>query len=171
MLENKRIVNIARAQSAVQNWQKQGEKVVFTNGVFDLIHLGHLDYLEKASKRGNRLVVGVNSDHSAKTLAKGPARPIKDQSTRAALLAALRFVDLVILFDDPTPEAVIRTLTPNVLVKGGDYDAAITDPTDKHYIVGSDWVKQHGGRVEVIAFLPGHSTTRLEQKILDAHKS
>ena len=164
-----KIVDLHQLQQLRSDWKEHGLKVVFTNGVFDLLHLGHVDYLAKTAHCGDRLIIALNSDASVKTLSKGPARPIKDEITRAHLLAAFSFVDAVLIFGEPTPKEVVHVLTPDVLVKGGDYDAQETDSTKKKYIVGSDWVKKHGGKVEVIPFVPGHSTTALEQKIIDAH--
>ena len=141
----------------VQTWQQAGEKVVFTNGVFDLLHRGHVHYLAQARGLGDRLVIGVNSDASTKTLNKGDARPFKDEQTRAFLLAALEAVDAVCLFSDHTPLALIEQLKPDVLVKGGDYTV--------EQIAGHEVVLERGGEVHVLDFLPGHSTTLLEKKI------
>lgn len=154
----------------VKKWQKNGDKVVFTNGVFDLLHLGHIDYLSKTADCGSKLIIGLNSDASVKRLNKGPARPIKDEQTRAFILASLQFVDAVLIFDQDTPFEIIDALQPDVLIKGGDYDPHTSDSASKKYIVGSDIVKQNGGEVKVIAFLPGHSTTTLEQKIISLNK-
>lgn len=145
--------------------RKQQETLVFTNGVFDLLHLGHIDYLSRAADLGTRLIIGLNSDDSVRRLNKGPARPIKDQQTRAVILASLFFVDGVVIFGEDTPFSVIQALKPDVLVKGGDYDPEEQDPESKRYIVGSKEVRASGGQVKVIDFVPGHSTTRLEQKI------
>ncbi len=133
------------------------EKIVFTNGVFDLLHLGHIDYLSKAKDLGNFLVVGVNSDQSARRLGKGANRPIKDEISRSTIMAALRFVDMVIIFDEDTPYELIKLVQPDVLVKGSDYK-----PED---IVGYDIVQAKGGDVVTIDFLPGYSTTAIEKKI------
>ena len=165
-----KIVDLQDLKQLRSDWKTEGLKTVFTNGVFDLLHLGHIDYLAKTADSGQRLIIGLNSDQSVKTLSKGPARPIKDQMTRAHLLAALSFVDAIVIFGDPTPIEIIQCLTPDVLVKGGDYDALETDPSSEKYIVGSDWVIKNGGEVKVIPFVEGHSTTALEKKILDAHK-
>ncbi len=135
----------------------KGKKVVFTNGVFDLLHLGHIDYLSKAKDLGDFLVVGVNSDASAKRLGKGENRPIKDEHSRSVIMASLRFVDLVIIFNDDTPYEVIKMVQPDILVKGADYK-----PED---IVGYDVVTSKNGEVVTIDFLPGYSTTALEKKI------
>ncbi len=135
----------------------QGKKVVFTNGVFDLLHLGHIDYLSKAKDLGNYLVVGVNSDKSARKLKKGTNRPIKDEISRSTIMASLRFVDMVIIFDEDTPYEIIKMVQPDVLVKGSDYQ-----PEE---IVGYDIVLVKGGEVVTIEFLPGYSTTAIEKKI------
>ena len=153
----------------LKEWRSEADKIVFTNGVFDLIHTGHIDYLAKAADCANRLVVGLNGDESVKRLNKGPARPIKDQDTRAIILASLQFVDAVILFDEDTPYELIKLVQPDVLVKGGDYDPNEMDPSSKKYIVGSDLVIANGGEVKSIEFVPGHSTSRLEEKIIQAN--
>ncbi len=133
------------------------KNIVFTNGVFDLLHLGHIDYLSKAKDLGDFLIVGVNSDKSARTLGKGPTRPINDEISRSTIIASLRFVDMVIIFDDNTPYEVIKTVQPDVLVKGSDYKT--------EEIVGYDIVTAKGGKVVTIDFLPGYSTTAVENKI------
>jgi rfaE bifunctional protein nucleotidyltransferase chain/domain len=140
----------------VMSWQIHNEKVVFTNGCFDILHLGHIDYLAKAADLGDRLIIGVNTDSSVSSI-KGPSRPIIDEVTRATKLAALLFVDAVILFGEDTPLTLIEAVKPDVLVKGGDY----TIDT----IVGADAVLARGGNVDVIPFLPGHSTTAIIDKI------
>lgn len=131
-------------------------KIVFTNGCFDLVHQGHIDYLSKARDLGDMLVVGLNTDASVRRL-KGPRRPINDEYSRALLLASMLFVDYVVLFGEDTPYELIKTLQPDILVKGSDYK-----PED---IVGYDIVMAKGGRVETLDFLPGFSTTAIEQKI------
>ena len=135
----------------------QDKKIVFTNGVFDLLHKGHIDYLSKAADSGDVLIVGLNSDISAKKLGKGKNRPIQDESSRALILAALRFVDYVILFDEETPYELIKTVKPDILVKGSDYK-----PEE---IVGYDIVKENNGKIITIDFLDGYSTTLIEKKI------
>ncbi len=144
------VVGGADAASRIVAWKEQGLKVGFTNGCFDLLHRGHLYSLEQASRRVDRLVVGVNSDASTRGL-KGPGRPVQDEATRAAVVAALRFIDLVVIFAEATPEALIRTLHPNVLFKGEDYK--------EEAVAGGDFVKANGGRVELLPLLSGHSTT------------
>ncbi len=149
-------MDLPDAQKAVQNWQKAGQRVVFTNGCFDLIHLGHVDYLEKARQLGDRLIIGLNSDDSVSRF-KGPQRPLQDQVSRARVLAAMQFVDAVVFFNEDTPLNLISTLLPNVLVKGSDY---LTEN-----IVGADVVKNAGGEVKTIEFVAGYSTTRIVEKI------
>lgn len=145
--------NVMAAEAArdqVAAWRRQGLRVGFTNGCFDLLHRGHLHSLEQAARRVDRLVVGVNTDASTVRL-KGPGRPVQDLDTRAAVLAALKHVDLVVPFDEDTPAALIETIVPDVLFKGADYAEAD--------VVGGDFVKARGGRVELLPLLAGHSTT------------
>jgi D-beta-D-heptose 7-phosphate kinase/D-beta-D-heptose 1-phosphate adenosyltransferase len=132
------------------------KKIVFTNGVFDILHVGHVEYLKKARRLGDILVVGVNSDASTKRI-KGPSRPVNRQTDRAKVLSALYFVDYVVIFGEDTPERLIKTLRPDVLVKGGDW--AVKD------IAGGDFVKSIGGKVKNIPFVKGYSTTSLLEKI------
>lgn len=164
-----KIMSLTDANEIVYQWKANGEKVVFTNGVFDLLHMGHITYLSDAANLGTKLIIGVNADESVRSLAKGPARPIKDENSRAFILAALEFVDAVVIFNDHTPAKLIDGLVPNVLVKGGDYNPEETDSANKKYIVGRETVLNNGGEVKVIDFLPGHSTTALEQKIIQAN--
>ena len=140
----------------VTAWKSAGEKIVFTNGCFDLIHYGHLHYLAQAAALGDRLIVGLNSDDSVKRL-KGEQRPIKDEINRSFLLASLACVDAVVLFSEDTPLKLIDLIRPNILVKGGDWQP--------HQIVGSDIVLRDGGVVKSLAFVEGHSTTSLVEKI------
>ncbi|MDF2437706.1 MAG: D-beta-D-heptose 1-phosphate adenylyltransferase [Bacteroidota bacterium] len=142
-----------------------GKTIVFTNGCFDIIHRGHIDYLAKASDLGGELIVGVNSDASVKRLGKSVSRPLQDEQTRAMILASLHFVSGVIIFDEDTPADLISHIKPDILVKGADYDANEKDPSNRKYIVGSDTVKANGGEVRTIEYLPGFSTTAIEQKI------
>jgi len=143
---------------------KEG-KVVFTNGCFDLVHRGHIDYLAKASDLGATLIVGINSDASVKRLGKADSRPLQDEQTRAMIIASLHFVSGVIIFDEDTPLQLIEFIKPDVLVKGADYDANERNKESKKYIVGSDFVKQNGGEVITIPLVEGYSTTSIEQKI------
>lgn len=138
--------------------QKAGEHIVFTNGCFDLIHIGHTRYLAEAKSLGDRLVVGINSDNSVRQLAKGEGRPIVPAEQRAEILAALACVDYVTIFDEPDPLALIQALQPNILVKGGDW------ATDR--IVGKEFVEARGGSVQNISLVPNISTTAIVQRIL-----
>ncbi len=144
--------------SRVEELRRSGERIVFTNGCFDLLHVGHLRYLTEAAGLGTRLVIGLNSDRSVSTL-KGADRPLVPEDERAELLLALRPVDGVVIFDEDTPIEVIRRLRPDVLVKGGDYDPEATDGAE--YIVGSDVVRSYGGEVRTIPLVPDRSTSRL----------
>lgn len=134
----------------------KGRKIVFTNGCFDIIHLGHIDYLSKASALGHVLLVGLNSDASVRRI-KGSSRPIQDGHSRAMALAAFTFVDAVALFDADTPYDLISKVQPDVLVKGADYTP--------ENIVGSDIVMAKGGKVVTLDYLPGYSTSAIEAKI------
>lgn len=149
-------------------WRFKKQKVVFTNGCFDLIHQGHIDYLAKASDLGGKLIVAINTDASVKQLNKANSRPIQDEESRALIIASLHFVDAVILFNDSTPQELVKRLQPDVLVKGADYDANETDVNSKKFIVGADVVKAKGGDVKTIEFLEGFSTTAIENKIKNA---
>jgi D-glycero-beta-D-manno-heptose 1-phosphate adenylyltransferase len=134
---------------------RKNKKVVFTNGCFDLLHIGHIRYLQAARSMGDFLVVALNTDSSVKKI-KGPSRPIQTENDRAEILAALSFVDFTFLFDDPTPEAVIKKIRPDILVKGGDWKV--------EQIVGSDFVKSNGGEVYSLPYVDGKSTTALINK-------
>ena len=137
-------------------WNFRGKKIVFTNGCFDILHRGHIEYLAKAASLGDYLVVGLNSDDSVRRL-KGESRPIMDEESRALALASLRFVEKVIIFPEDTPYELISFLKPHVLVKGRDYKP--------HEIVGYDIVKHNGGKVVTIDFVEGYSTTSLIEKL------
>lgn len=143
-------------QIKVKQWQSEGKKVVFTNGCFDLLHYGHIHYLAEAKDLGNKLIVAMNSAASVKRL-KGEHRPINDEITRQYLLASLEFIDAVTSFEEDTPLDLIKTLLPDILVKGGDWQP--------HQIVGSDIVLSHGGQVLSLPYIEGYSTTNLESKI------
>lgn len=144
------------AKTLVSLWKDQGLEVVFTNGCFDILHLGHIDYLEKAQEKGDRLVVAVNMDESVRKL-KGENRPVNNEAARAKIIAALSFVDLVILFGEDTPLELIQLILPDILVKGKDYEVS--------NIVGADVVIEHGGRVETIELVDGYSTTGIIEKL------
>ncbi len=145
-----------------EKWRKKGQEVVFTNGCFDILHAGHIQYLEAAARMGDRLVIAVNEDDSVRRL-KGPSRPINVLDSRMYLLASLRCVDAVCSFPGDTPLEVIKELQPDVLAKGGDYK-----PDE---IVGAKEVISWGGKVEVIPFVEGYSTTKLESRILELFKN
>lgn len=137
-------------------WRVLGDRIVFTNGCFDLLHLGHVDYLEQARAKGDRLVIGLNSDHSIRSI-KGENRPICDETSRARVMAALEFVDAVVIFDEDTPAELIRQVQPDVLIKGNDYRP--------EQIVGYDTVSVRGGVVETVALVEGYSTSRIIERI------
>jgi rfaE bifunctional protein nucleotidyltransferase chain/domain len=141
------------------------KKIVFTNGCFDILHRGHVEYLTKARDLGNVLVLGLNTDASVKRQNKSPERPINDQDTRSIILAALECVDYIVTFDEETPLELIKLVQPDVLVKGADYDANETDKSSKKYVVGSEIVKAKGGQVVTIDLTEGFSTTGLISKL------
>lgn len=140
----------------IEKWKNEGKKIVFTNGCFDIVHAGHVDYLEKAKNFGDVLIVGLNSDESVRRL-KGENRPINPQEYRKKVLQALKPVDLVIIFDEDTPERLIKEVKPDVLVKGGDYTI--------DNIVGADFVMSYGGKVFTIDFVYDVSTSKIIKKI------
>jgi len=144
------------AAARVAAWRREGERIVFTNGVFDLLHRGHVEYLEEAAALGDRLVIGINSDASVRRL-KGAERPLTPQAERAELLEALVCVDLVAVFDEDTPERLIQEIAPDVLVKGGDW------AVDR--IVGKEFVEARGGRVLNVPLREGLSTTALLERV------
>ena len=147
------MLSLERSLNLIQDWRKNGETIVFTNGVFDLLHRGHLAVLEQSAAHGDRLIVGVNSDSSARRLAKGPGRPLVSEVERAEMIAGFEHVDAVVLFDEDTPFELLSQLKPDVLIKGADYK--IED------IVGAEFVK----RVVRIELVPGLSTSALIAKI------
>lgn len=147
------------ALDAVSMWRSAGESVIFTNGCFDLLHVGHLHTLTEAARHGDRLVVGINSDRSVRLL-KGGDRPLVTQRERAELVGAFAVVDLVLIFDDESPHHVIEALQPDVLVKGGDYNPS-AERGDTGYIVGSDVVRARGGQVVTVPVVPNRSTSGL----------
>ena len=149
--------NWIEANKQVDKWKLTGLKVVFTNGCFDILHRGHVEYLTDAKACGDKLVTALNSDSSVRGL-KGDFRPIQNQDDRAAILDALASVDLVVVFDEETPAEIVKMLIPDVLVKGGDY----TPET----IVGADTVTANGGEVKIIPFRSGQSTSIIIEKII-----
>lgn len=162
-LENK-IVSLEDAKRRVNMWHLKNDKVVFTNGCFDILHKGHVTYLAKSAELGDRLIVAINTDASVREQGKGENRPINPEEARATVLAALGFVDLVVFFNENTPLNLIELLQPDVLVKGADYDPNETDKSSKKYIVGSDIVKKNGGEVIAIQLVDGYSTTSIIEK-------
>jgi rfaE bifunctional protein nucleotidyltransferase chain/domain len=151
-----KICDLVSLKNMVADWQTEGKKVVFTNGVFDLLHIGHITYLSKAAELGDKLIIGLNSDSSVKRL-KGENRPVNDQNNRAALLASLFFVDAVVVFEEDTPLNLITTILPDILVKGADYSV--------ENIVGAKEVIANGGEVKTITFVEGYSSTAIIEKI------
>lgn len=143
-------------KTQVATWQAQGKKIVFSNGCFDLVHKGHIDYLNRAADLGDVLVMGLNTDASVSKL-KGPHRPIQDEQSRLLIMAALQCVSAVVLFNEKTPYDLIKLVQPDVLVKGSDYQP--------ENIVGYDIVTAKGGMVKTIDFLPGYSTSAIEKRI------
>ena len=146
-----------QAVSQVNDWRAQGLRMVWTNGVFDVLHRGHVSYLEQARDLGDRLVVGLNTDASARRLNKGPDRPLNRQQDRACVLAALESVSMVVCFDEDTPLAMIEALRPDLIVKGGDYDMSRLPETAL--------VQSWGGQALALPFVDGYSTTELVKKI------
>ena len=151
-----KITDLEAALMKVAGWKAAGEKIVFTNGCFDILHLGHVDYLEKARQLGDRLVLGLNTDASIQRL-KGEDRPIVPEYARARVMAALWFVDAVIPFGDDTPIRLIEAVKPDILVKGDDYTFA--------NIIGADFVIANGGQVQTVPLVKGYSTTQIVTKI------
>jgi rfaE bifunctional protein nucleotidyltransferase chain/domain len=150
------IVDYNEIEKICNSLREQNKKIVFTNGCFDILHRGHIEYLTKAKEFGDVLIVGLNSDTSVQRL-KGKDRPINSESDRARILDALKPVDYVVIFEEDTPLRLIQMVKPDVLVKGGDYKV--------EEIVGSEFVMSYGGKVEIIPFVEGKSTTKIIQKI------
>ena len=155
MTESK-ILSREETKKQVEQWQSEGKKIVFTNGCFDIVHLGHIDYLEKAQALGDKLVLGLNTDASVQRL-KGETRPVVNEYARARMMSAMSFIDAVTLFDEETPKELIEMLCPNILVKGDDYSI--------ENIVGADFVMANGGEVKTISLVKGYSTSAIIQKI------
>jgi D-beta-D-heptose 7-phosphate kinase/D-beta-D-heptose 1-phosphate adenosyltransferase len=155
-IKNK-IVSLHDLESILNRLRSESSPtVVFTNGCFDLVHRGHVDYLSRARDLGDLLIVGLNSDASVQRL-KGPQRPVSHQESRAIVMAAFSFVDYVVIFDEDTPLRLIETVRPDILVKGGDYT--------RDNVVGADFVESYGGRLELLSLVPGESTTRLVERM------
>jgi len=159
MTEHK-ILDITSLKRKIAAERVKDRKIVFTNGCFDILHPGHVSYLEEAYQLGHFLVVGLNSDASVKKLNKGKNRPIQNQKARALILAGLACVNAVIIFDEETPAQLISEVNPDILVKGGDYKI--------NEVVGADLVIANGGKVEILSFVEGYSTSAIEKKILSS---
>ena len=155
-IQSKILLDRSELENMLAVWNFKDQKIVFTNGCFDIIHRGHVEYLAQAASLGDQLIIGLNTDGSVKRL-KGASRPVQDENTRALVLASFSFVSKVILFDEDTPYELIKLIQPNILVKGGDYK-----PEE---IVGHDVVKSYGGEVVTINLVEGHSTSSLINKI------
>jgi rfaE bifunctional protein nucleotidyltransferase chain/domain len=151
-----KILSLSDAVRQIANLKRQDKKIVFSNGCFDILHAGHVDYLEKAREKGDFLVIGLNTDNSVRRL-KGQNRPINQENSRARVLAGLGFVDMVVLFEQDTPYEIVKALIPDILVKGKDYEIS--------NIVGADIVLENGGKVETIELTEGQSTTTVIDKI------
>ncbi len=153
----KKILQELQLQQMLAYWHFKDFKIVFTNGCFDILHAGHVEYLAKGASEGDILIIGLNSDDSVKRL-KGNNRPINNQDARAMVLASLSFVNAIVIFDEDTPYNLINNIQPDILIKGSDYK-----PED---IVGYDILKAKGGEVKTIDLVPGYSTTSIENKII-----
>ena len=161
MSSQKKIVSLNALKKIIGGLRRNGKTIAFTNGCFDILHFGHVSYLEASKKRNRILVIGINSDSSIRKI-KGPHRPIVGQKQRAALISALACVDYVTIFDEETPLKVISALRPDVLIKGADWK--------RKEVVGGDVVQANGGKVEFIRYVNGFSTSRIVQAILEKCK-
>ena len=155
---NSKILDKERLLVKLTDWKKENKKIVFTNGCFDLIHLGHIEVIARSADLGDILIIGVNTDNSIKRL-KGPNRPIVEEISRAKQLAALEFVDAVVFFDQDTPIDLIKIINPNLITKGGDYNS--------DQVIGNDIVAKNNGEVVIIPLTQGCSTTSILEKIKD----
>ena len=165
-IEDKLMDHVSAARR-IETWRLKEDKIVFTNGCFDILHKGHVSYLAEAASLGNRLVVALNTDASVKRQGKGDDRPVNNEDARSIVMSALGFVDMVVFFDKDTPIDLIEKLRPDILVKGADYDPEETDKTSKSYIVGSDIVIANGGEVKAIPLVKGYSTSSIINKLRD----
>lgn len=156
MATKDKIYNTSELLQKIKEWKAANKRIVFTNGCFDIMHLGHVDYLEKAKGEGDVLIVGLNSDLSTTNI-KGPNRPIVDEHSRSRTLAAMEFVDAVVLFDEDTPYNLIKNIMPDILIKGKDYNV--------ENIIGSDIVLKNNGDIITIDLVEGYSTTKIFDKI------
>ena len=156
-----KIIPIGKKLLSLPLWKEQGEQIVFTNGCFDIIHRGHVDYLARAASLGSKMIIGLNTDNSISRI-KGNSRPIVDEYSRAFVLAAFTFIDAIILFDEDTPYNLIQSIQPDILVKGSDYK--------EENIVGADIIKAKGGKIVTMDFIPGFSTSSIIEKIKEISK-
>jgi len=161
----KKEMDLDSLQKQVAKWRSEKLTICFTNGCFDILHLGHVTYLEKASEQADIMIVGVNSDRSVRALNKAPDRPINPASARAKVVASLASVGAVVVFDEDTPKELISKIIPDVLVKGGDYDPEETDAAHPKYIVGRKTVLKNGGRIHTVDLVDGFSTTNTIKKL------
>jgi rfaE bifunctional protein nucleotidyltransferase chain/domain len=161
MKSTDKILSLPQLLEHINTWRSQGRKIVFTNGCFDLLHLGHVDYLEKARQFGDKLVLGLNTDASISRI-KGPSRPLQDEMSRARVMASLLFIDAVVLFNEDTPLELIKAVQPDILVKGDDYTI--------ESIVGHEVVLGRGGEVKTVSLVKGYSTTSIVKKIENQNK-
>ncbi len=159
-MKNKKIKNLSQMKAIMVRLKKRGRKVVFTNGCFDILHVGHVRYLNKAKRQGDVLIIGLNTDRSVRAI-KGEKRPVVPEKERAEVLAALECVDYVVLFDDPNPLVLIEALQPDVLVKGADWP--------RSQIIGREIVEKSGGRVVRVPLVAGASSTGVIEKIIKAY--
>ncbi|MBF0375919.1 MAG: D-glycero-beta-D-manno-heptose 1-phosphate adenylyltransferase [Desulfamplus sp.] len=161
-IKNRKIIDRSEIESVIKTGKEKQQRIVFTNGCFDILHAGHVTYLQESAKKGDILVVGLNSDISVKKI-KGDKRPIVGELDRATVLSALECVDYVVIFNEPDPENLIKNIAPDVLVKGADWS--------EDTIIGADFVKQAGGRVERIELVPEISTSTIIERIVMRYNS
>lgn len=162
-----KIHNQDSLSKTIERWRVKGKKIAFTNGVFDIVHKGHITLLAKAKDEADYLILGLNSDESVRTLGKGPDRPINNEYDRAYVLAGLSSVSALVIFSDQTPLKLIKSIKPDILIKGGDYRPDQDDPAAKDFIVGSDFQRAEGRETISIPLVDGYSTTSTVKKIAD----
>ena len=159
-----KVITLHQAAQMTELHRLKNQKIVFTNGCFDLLHLGHITYLAQAASLGDKLFIALNDDASVRKLEKGENRPVNPEVARAMVLASLGFVDHVVVFSEDTPLNTILAIKPDLIVKGGDYNAEVSDPRDTRYIVGKNEVESWGGKAQTIPLVDGYSTTGLLAK-------
>lgn len=157
----KKIISLSRLKGVVKSFKNRGKKIIFTNGCFDILHPGHVSYLQKAKERNSILIVGLNSDSSVRRI-KGKPRPLNSSRERAKVLASLAYIDFVVIFNEDTPLKLIKALKPDVLVKGADWKGK--------KVVGQEIVEAYGGKVKLVKYLKKYSTTKIIQQILESCK-